>query len=208
MNTIDQIIIYQTDKGDAVIDVKVADESTWLALNQIPELFGKNKSTISRHINSIFNQGELLEEATVAKNATVQFEGGTEVERTIQYYNLDAIISVVYWVKSKRGTQFSIWANKVLKEYLVKGYALNEKRLKDQELQLIYLKNTFSLLKNVVNTNELSSEEAVGLLRVVTDYAYALDVLDKYDHQQLAIENTTRDGKTFIATYEQAMEAI
>ncbi|MFC3826257.1 MULTISPECIES: RhuM family protein [Niastella] len=117
------------------------------------------------------------------------------------------IISVGYRVKSPRGTQFRIWANKVLKDYLVKGYTVNEQRLRDQAKQLEELKQTVKLLGNVVGNHELSSEEATGLLKVVTDYTYALDVLDQYDHQVLEIHATT-SAELYIITYDEAMLAI
>ncbi len=202
-----QIIIYRTPNGETAIDIKIADQTIWLTLSQISALFNKNKSTISRHLNNIYEQEELKQEATVAKNATVQIEGNRRVERTIEYYNLDAVISVGYRVNSKEGTQFRIWANNVLKEYLLKGYAINEKRLKEQAKQLVSLKNTVNLLSNVLESKELSSDEATGLLKVVTDYAYALDVLDKYDHQQLTIEGTTPTS-LFVIDYVEAMKAI
>ncbi|RZK25919.1 MAG: ArsR family transcriptional regulator, partial [Flavobacterium sp.] len=202
-----QIIIYRTPNGETEIDVKIVDQTIWLTLTQIADLFNKNKSTISRHLNNIYKQEELNQKATVAKNATVQMEGNRRVERTIEYYNLDAIISVGYRVSSKEGTQFRIWANNVLKEYLIKGYVINEKRLKDQAEQLASLKNTVNLLNNVLDRKELSTDEATGLLKVVTDYAYALDILDKYDHQQLTIEGTTSKS-LFIIDYHDAIKAI
>ncbi|MFP5079931.1 RhuM family protein [Pedobacter sp. JCM 36344] len=202
-----QIIIYQAPNGETTIDVKIENEIIWLTLTQIAVLFNKNKSTISRHLNNIYQQEELMQEATVAKNATVQLEGNRTVERTIEYYNLDAIISVGYRVNSKEGTRFRIWANQVLKEYLTQGYAVNKKLLKEQGEKLISLKNTVNLLSNVLESKELSSDEAAGLLKVVTDYAYALDVLDKYDHQQLTIEGTTSTS-LFIIDYVEAKKAI
>lgn len=138
-----EIILYKTPEGETEIDVKLEEETVWLTLNQMSTLFFKDKSVISRHIRNIFNEKELSRISTVAKFATVQIEGNRRIERELEYYNLDVIISVGYRVKSKRGTQFRIWANKVLKEYLVKGYALNEKKLKEQtgrikELQQLY----------------------------------------------------------------------
>jgi hypothetical protein len=138
---------------------------------------------------------------------TVQQEGKRAVKRNIEYYSLDLIISVGYRIKSQRGTQFRIWANKILKEYLIKGYALNEQKLKEQANQLNSLKQTVNLPGNVLKSKELSSDEATGLLKVITDYSYALDVLDRYDHQQLDIEGTT-DQQLFVATYEEAMLSI
>jgi prophage maintenance system killer protein len=205
--TNDQIIIYQSADGISTVDVKVEKETLWLTLNQIADLFERDKSVISRHFRNIYEEGELDRGATVAKNATVQIEGERKVDRNIEFYNLDAIISVGYRVNSKRGTQFRIWANKILKEYLTKGYAINERKLKEQSEQYNSLKQTVSLLGNVLKSKELTSDEATGLLKVVTDYSYALDILDKYDHQQLTVEGTT-DQQLFVATYAEAMQAI
>jgi prophage maintenance system killer protein len=203
----DQIIIYKTENGETAIDVKVDDSTIWLTLNQISELFGKNKSTISRHVNNIYKEEELIREATVAKNATVQIEASRHVERIIEYYNLDVIISVGYRVNSKQGTAFRIWANNILKDHLLIGYSINEKRLKEQNEQLKSLKNTVTLLSNVLENKSLNNDEATGLLKVVTDYAYALDILDKYDHQELVIEGTTIE-ELFIIDYAEAKQAI
>lgn len=123
----DSVVVYQSSDGVVQLDVQLADETVWLTLNQLSILFDRNKSVISRHISNIYNEGELSREATVAKNATVQNENGRQVVRQIEYYNLDVIISVGYRVKSLRGTQFRIWANRVLKEYLMKGYSVNNR---------------------------------------------------------------------------------
>jgi prophage maintenance system killer protein len=203
----DQIIIYKAADGITSVNVKLENDTLWMTLNQLAILFERDKSVISRHFRNIYNEGELNKDATVAKNATVQNENGREIVRNIEFYNLDAIISIGYRVNSKQGTQFRIWANRILKEYLVKGYALNEQKLKEQASQLNSLKQTVNLLGNVLKSKELSSDEATGLLKVVTDYSYALDILDKYDHQQLGIEGTT-DQQLFVATYEEAMQAI
>src|ERR1044072_467187 len=135
-----EVIIYEMPDGQAAIDVKLENDTIWLSLIQMSNLFEKDKSVISRHLRNIYIESELEKEATVAKNATVQMEANRRVEREIEYYNLDAIISVGYRVNSKRGTQFRIWANKVLKDYLTKGYAVNEKRLREQSRQLEELK--------------------------------------------------------------------
>lgn len=126
MNSKNEIILYQTGELAEHIEVRLADETVWLTLNQIAQLFKRDKSVISRHLNKIYSDGELNQNATVAKNATVQIEAGREVKREIEYYNLDAIISVGYRVNSKQGTQFRIWATHVLRDYLLKGYALNK----------------------------------------------------------------------------------
>ena len=135
-----EIILYKSADNQTEIEVQFEKETVWLSLNQLAQLFGRDKSVISRHLKNIYNSQELDFEATVAKNATVQNEAKREVKRTIEYYNLDAIISVGYRVNSKQGTQFRIWANKVLKEYLLKGYAVNN-RLNRVEDNLASLKN-------------------------------------------------------------------
>ena len=202
-----QIVIYQSPEGKTSIDVKLENDTVWLSLVQLSNLFDKDKSVISRHLKNIYTDGELERGPTVAKNATVQTEGNREIIREIEYYNLDAIISVGYRVNSKRGTQFRIWANNVIKDFLVKGYAVNEKRLQEQSRQLDDLKQTVKLLGNVIANKELSSDEATGLLQIVTDYTYALDVLDQYDHQILEIYGTT-SKELFQITYPAAMIAI
>lgn len=201
------LIIFTSNDNQTQIEVQFENETVWLSLNQISELFGRDKSVISKHLKNIYNENELTLDATVAKNATVQKEGNRTIERTLEYYNLDIIISIGYRVNSKQGTQFRIWANNILKQYLIKGYTINERRLKEQEKQLIELKSTVNLLSNVLTTKELNSDEATGLLKVVTDYAYALDILDKYDHQQLKIEGTTAI-ELFIIDYAEAKHAI
>jgi prophage maintenance system killer protein len=204
----DQIIIYQLTGSDAKIDVQVAEDTVWLTQRQMSELFGKDADTIGLHIRNIYKEGELIAGATTEESSVVQEEAGRSVTRRIRTYNLDVIISVGYRVKSQRGTQFRIWANSVLKEYLKKGYAVNERKLKEKTAQLEELKQTVALLDKVLKSKEeLTTDEATGLLKVVTDYSYALDVLDKYDHQQLALEGTT-DQQLFVATYDDAIQAI
>jgi prophage maintenance system killer protein len=202
-----QIVIYQTSDGVTNLDVRLENDTVWLTQAQMCALFQRDQSVISRHINNIFKEGELDKEVVYANFAYTTQHGaiaGKTQTAIVQLYNLDVIISVGYRVKSKRGTQFRIWANHILKEYLIKGYAINE-RMRLQQYN--DLKQTIKLLSNVVQHKELSNDEATGLLRVITDYTYALDTLDKYDYQQLSIEKTTLK-ETFRATYENAMEAI
>lgn len=202
-----QIIIYQAPDGHNNVEVRVENESVWLTQSQMQLLFGQTKQNISLHINNIFKEQELERAATVKESLTVQKEGQRSVKRRLVYFSLDVIISVGYRVKSQRGTQFRIWANKILKDYLIQGYAVNEQKLKEQAEQLKRLKQTVDLLGNVIKNKELSNDEATGLLQVVTDYSYALDILDRYDHQNLSIEGTT-DQQLFMATYEEAMIVI
>ncbi|MCD7968773.1 MAG: virulence RhuM family protein [Alistipes sp.] len=198
-----EIIIYQTQDGQTQLDVKIEDETVWLNRQQMADLFDRDIKTIGKHINNAL-QEELNGIPTVANFATVQQEGKRQVERQIEFYNLDMVISVGYRVKSNRGIQFRIWANRVLKEYLVKGYAINNKM---QAEQLESMKNAVRLMSNVLESQSLSGDEATGLLKVIRDYTYALDTLDRYDYQELTIENTTTE-EPFRATYESAMKAI
>jgi len=196
-----QIFIYQTPDGQTTVDVIMDQDTVWLDQEKISDLFQTDRSSITKHIKNIYKSSELSEEATCAKFAQVQTEGERRITRKISHYNLDMIISIGYRVNSIRGTQFRIWANQVLKEYLIKGYALNEKRLNDQHQQFEALKQTVRLMGNLLDKQELTSDESNGLLKVITDYTYALDVLDKYDHRTLTIE-ATHLKQLFIATYE------
>jgi prophage maintenance system killer protein len=202
-----QIVIYQTEDGQTAINVTLEKETVWLTQNQMVELFQSSKQNVSLHIKNIYEEGELEKDATVKEYLTVQTEGKRSVKRTVDQYSLDVIISVGYRIKSLRGTQFRIWANKVLKEYLVKGYALNEKSLHEQAQKFETLKQAVRLLGNVIETIPLQTDEATGLLKVITDYTYALDILDKYDHRKLTIE-AIHKTEAFTATYEEAMKAI
>lgn len=167
------------------------------------ELFDRDVKTIGKHINNAL-QEELNEIPTVAKFATVQQEGQRTVERQIEYYNLDMVLSVGYRVKSNRGIQFRSWANKILKEYLIKGFVLNQ-QAKTKQLQEAL--DSIKILTGIATRNEATDQQASGILRVIKDYTYALDTLDRYDYQSLEIDNTTGKG-TFKATYENAKETI
>lgn len=195
----DKIVIYRTADGQTSIDVKLEDETVWLSANQMANLFDRDEKTIRKHINNVFSEGEL------EKENNTHFLRVDGVKQPVAFFSLDVIISVGYRVKSQRGIQFRIWANKVLKEYLVKGYVVN-KVLTEQ--RYTELKQLVTVLGRTVKAQEaLTSEDALNLVEVVSDYTYALDTLDKYDYQQLAVEQTTNDVK-FHATYEGAMQAI
>lgn len=175
----------------------------WLSQAQMAKLFQKDRTVIGRHINNIYKEHELERETTCANFAHM----GKDADQTYQtaLYNLDVIISVGYRVKSQRGTQFRIWANRVLKDYLIKGYAVN-KALTEQRYS--ELKQLVAVLGRTVKAQEaLTSEDALNLVAVVTDYTYALDTLDRYDYQQLSLDQTTNEEK-FHATYEGAMNVI
>lgn len=195
----DKIVIYRTADGQTSIDVKLEDETVWLSANQMANLFDRDEKTIRKHINNVFSEGEL------EKENNTHFLRVDGVKQPVAFYSLDVIISIGYRVKSQRGTQFRIWANRVLKEYLVKGYAVN-KALTEQ--CYTELKQLVTVLGRTVKAQEaLTSEDALNLVEVVSDYAYALDTLDRYDYQQLVVEQTTNEVK-FHATYEGAMQAI
>lgn len=199
MDLNDKIVIYQTADGQTSIDVKLENDTVWLSANQMAILFDRDEKTIRKHINNVFSEGEL------EKENNTHFLRVDGVKQPVAFYSLDVIISVGYRVKSQRGTQFRIWANKVLKEYLIKGYAVN-KALTEQHYT--ELKQLVTVLDRTVKAQEaLTSDDALNLVEVVADYAYALDTLDKYDYQQLAVEQTTNEAK-FRATYEGAMQAI
>ncbi|EKJ90729.1 Virulence protein RhuM family protein [Bacteroides finegoldii] len=197
-----KIVIYQTKDGKTSIDVKLENETVWLTQAQMADLFQKDRTVIGRHINNVYREGELERDITCAKFAHMGSDNDQQYETAV--YNLDVIISVGYRVKSQRGTQFRIWANKILKDYLIKGYAINQQV---KAAQLEDLKSTVRLLSNVIEHKQLTLDEANGLLRVITDYTYGLDTLDKYDYQQLEVDSTT-PTEEFRATYEEAMEAI
>ena len=191
------------------IEVKVEPEkeTLWLSLNQMAQLFKRDKGVISRHLKNIFDSRELDRKSTVAKNATVQREGGREVTRNVEYYNLDVIISVGYRVNSKQGVQFRIWATKTLKEHLIKGYTLNEKRLKKREDRLKDLEKTMSFMKRLLQERRLNLDESSSLLHVITDYAYAIATLDAYDHKALKVEKVSlKKGQSL--HYQKVLEII
>jgi prophage maintenance system killer protein len=202
-----EIVIYKSSQGETELEVNLKEDTVWLNINQMALLFKRDKSVISRHISNVYKEKEVTKSSTVAKFATVQTEGGRNIKRNIEYYNLDVIISVGYRVKSKRGTQFRIWANKVLKDYLVKGYTLNEKRLKEQKDRVKELEQTLEIFTGVVDNYKLEQDEFSGILKVVKDYTYALDILDEYDHQSLKIDDTNKK-EVFRISYDNAKSVI
>ena len=200
-----KIIIYQTEDGHTRIDVRIENETVWLTQAQMAELFQKTPQNITMHIRNAFNEGELDEQATCKEFLQVQTEGARVVRRKVKFYDLDVIISVGYRVKSQRGTAFRIWARNVLKDYLIKGYAINEQLRREQ---LSELRQLVGMLGRTIQSQPLlSTDESQALFDVVTDYTYALDTLDNYDYQRLTIEKTTQEER-FHATYENAMREI
>ena len=200
-----KIVIYQTEDGQTQIDVRLENETVWLTQAQMVELFQTTKQNVSLHLNNLYKEGELQKEGTVKEYLTVQQEGKRRVSRRVKYYDLDVIISVGYRVHSKRGTAFRIWARKIIKDYLVKGYVVNERIRHEQIGELRQLVGMLG--RTLQNQAVISTDETTALFEVVTDYTYALDTLDNYDYERLAIDKTTKQEK-FHATYENAMEAI
>lgn len=193
-----EIQIFKTEKGTE-IEVQFDNESFWLSLNEIATLFERDKSVISRHLKNIYKERELDERATVAKNATVQTEGGRKVEREIEYYNLDAILSVGYRVNSKRGTQFRQWATQRLKDFLVKGVAINQKRLDE-------LQQTVQLIQKSIG-EETNLTEAKGLLNIITQYTRSFVLLNQYDSNTIE-QKEVSENITYEIKYDEAKTAI
>lgn len=202
-----KIEIYKTQDNQTEIEVRFDGETIWLNQYQIADLFETDRTSILKHIQNIYSTHELEENSTCAKFAQVRQEGKRTVKRSISHYNLDTIISVGYRVNSIRGTQFRQWATQRLRDYLVDGYAINEKRLKETENKFQELKQAVSLLDTIVKTKIVSGDEAQGLLKVLSDYAFALDILDQYDHQTLKIEETNNE-EVFRISYNEAKKAI
>lgn len=194
LNLNNQIVIYQSKDGKIQLDVKLENETVWLNRQQLSELFGRDIKTIGKHINNALKEELDDTISTVAKFATVQNEGGREVERLIEYYNLDVIISVGYRVKSKRGVEFRKWANSVLRQYILRGYAVNNNRIAQLGEVIQIMKRT---------QNSLDSKQ---VLSVIERYSTALDLLDAYDHQNMS--RPKGNVATYVLTYEECMDII
>lgn len=199
-----EIVIYQAKDEEIKLEVKLEQETVWLSLNQIASLFQRDKSVISRHLHNVFRDKELDKDSVVAKFATTAADGKYY---QVEYYNLDAIISVGYRVNSRRGTQFRIWAANVLKQHLINGYTINEQRLKQQVSKLHALQRAIKLIGSMKDKKRLEYREALGLIEVINDYNYALGLLDDYDYKRLKISQTSKEEK-FVLTYESAIKAV
>ena len=198
-----QIEIYRSQDGSVQLNVKLENETVWLTQSQMAELFGRDRTVITRHINNCYKEGELDKNITCAKFAHMGKDQDQTYETTM--YNLDVIISVGYRVKSIQGTRFRQWANSVLKQYLIKGYVINQQLKLDRYNEL---KDVVRLMGRAIGMQEkVTTDEYSGLFNVISDYVYALDTLDHYDYQSLSIQQTTKN-EPFRATYDNAMEAI
>jgi prophage maintenance system killer protein len=201
MNSTNNILLYQAPDGQTQLEVQLDHETVWLTQAQMAELFGRDRSVIGKHLRTIFQTGELSEESNVQK-MPIAFS-----DKPARIYNLDVIISVGYRVNSIKGTQFRQWATHILRQYLVQGFVLNEKRLRESARQLADLKRLVQLQGEVAANQELTSDQSDALLRVLGDYARALDVLDQYDHQRLRVRGTASE-EPFELTYEAGLEAV
>lgn len=208
-NKNNEIIIYQSEDGQTQVDVRMENETVWLTQAQMAELFQKDRTAIGRHIANVFKEGELNPEEVCAKFAHTTRHGAIEGKVQVQeviIYNLDVIISVGYRVKSQRGVQFRKWANKILKDYLLKGYAVNDRLRRDQ---LGELRQLVQVVGRTLQSQDITqTTDGQALFDVVVDYTYALDTLDNYDYERLAIERTTMPETPFHATYENAITEI
>ena len=200
------VVFYTAPDGTTQLDVKLENETVWLTREQMAMLFGRDYKTIAKHVNNALKE-ELAGEPAVAKFATPKKYGRVEglvQMQEVEYCNLDMIVSVGFRVKSKRGIEFRKWANKVLKQYLIKGYAIDQRRLDHYN----ELKDVVKLMSRAISLQDkVSEEEFGGLFNVIGDYVYALDTLDRYDYQELIVDKTTK-AEPFHATYDNAMEAI
>lgn len=199
-NSRGEVVLYQALDGTVELDVRLERDTLWLSQKQMSMLFDKDTDTIGLHLRNIFEEGELEESVTTEESSVVQKEGNRQVRRKVRFYNLDAIISVGYRVNSKRGTQFRIWATKVLRDHIIQGYTVNERRMRD-------LDQAVKLVAGVVEPRDLSGDEAKALLQVVSEYSHALDLLDDYDHQRVAAPART-SKVTHIISYEEALQIV
>ena len=186
-----EVIVYEAPDGEVRVDVRLDRETVWLSLSQMTELFGRDKSVISRHLRNIFQSGELAREATVAKNATVQSEGGREVVREIEFFNLDAIISVGYRVNSRRGVRFRQWATQTLREHLVRGYTINQQRFEQNAREL---EAALALVRKAAAGEALTSDQGRGLVDVIARYTQTFLLLQRYDEGLLEEPKGNRGG--------------
>jgi prophage maintenance system killer protein len=202
MTGLDQhIAIYQTENGHIHIEVRLQQDMVWLRQEQMAELFGRERSVITKHIRNVFDEGELDEKSNVQN---LHIAGSA---KPVKFYNLDVIISVGYRVKSQQGTQFRIWANNILKQYLLQGYALNEQKLRANQEKLADLRQAIVLSSRLSRNKDLSLGESQGILAILEKYSHALTVLDNYDHQRLTIEGTQKATQAPI-TYDEAIAQI
>jgi prophage maintenance system killer protein len=196
-----EVVIYQAEDGQTAIEVQLENDTVWLSQGQMAELFGRERSVVTKHINNVFREGEL------AKKSNVQNMHIANSDKPVVFYNLDVIISVGYRVKSQRGTQFRQWATSVLRDHLVQGYTLNQQRLSEERAKLQEMQRAIVLLARTLSNKEMVDNLGKDVLQVITDYAYALTTLDRYDHGTLSIESTSGPA-SFVLDYDQAIAIV
>ncbi len=202
-----QIAIFTSADGKSTLKVQFDHDSVWLSQKQMGELFAKDTDTVGLHVRNIFKEGELEADSTTEESSVVQSEGSRTVRRNVKFYNLDVIISVGYRVKSQRGTQFRQWATGVLRDHLVQGYTLNQQRLEEQTQKFVEMQQAVALLARTLEQQQLGSDTGQDVLQVITDYAYALTTLDRYDHGTLLVEGTS-DPAVFVFEYDEAITIV
>ena len=197
-----EIVIYTSEDGSISLDTKLENDTIWLTQKQMAELFGVKTPAINKHLNNIYNEGELDKNATVSILEIVQKEGNRDILRKIAFYNLDAVISVGYRVNSSRATQFRIWATNTLREYLTKGYVINEKMLKDQQYKIQTLQSTLNLLKRSLQNQISTVDQAQDVANILDNFAKGLDLLDDFDHKTLDTKGVTQKEAVVISENE------
>ena len=197
-----EIIIYTSEDGSVSLDTKLENETIWLTQKQMAELFGVKTPAINKHLNNIYNEGELSKDSTISILEIVQKEGNRDILRNIAFYNLDAIISVGYRVNSSMATQFRIWATSTLKEYITKGYAINEKMLKSKQEQIQALQSTINLLTRSIENQISSVDEAQNVAKILDNFAKGLNLLDNFDHKTLDSKGLTEKESVIIKEKE------
>ncbi len=210
MNAEDKIIIYETPDGKTNIDVNLQNDSIWLTQEQIALLFGVQRPAITKHLKNIFESGELNEKVVSSILEHTTQHGavkGKKQTKTIKYYNLDSIISIGYRVNSKQATQFRVWATNILKDHLIKGYTLNEKHLLEQQEKIKALTQAIHLIEATALKQPIHLDEAKALIKVIADYTYGLNILDDYDHQRLAVKDSTIKP-AYVLTYSECHKFI
>ena len=188
------MVFYRSPDGTISLDITLDQDTVWLTQQQIASLFQRERSVITKHIHNVFKEGELAEKSNVQN---LHIAGS---DKPVRFFNLDVVISVGYRVKSKHGTQFRIWANQVLRDHLLKGYSVNQRRLEE-------LQQTVRLVATMAERRDLSGDEATALLRVVSEYRQALDLLDDYDHQRVLTLKTGKQTR-YTLTYEEAVGIV
>ena len=202
-----EIVIYTSKDGSVSLDTKLENETIWLTQKQMGELFGVKTPAINKHLNNIYNEGELNKDSTISILEIVQKEGNRDILRNIAFYNLDAIISVGYRVNSSRATKFRIWATNTLKEYITKGYAINEKMLKSKQEQIQTLQSTLNLLTRSIENQIETIDNAQNIVKILDNFTKGLNLLDKFDHKTLDSKGST-EKEAIIIPEQEYLEII